>query len=262
MSNATAWQRSAFQSGGFTNQFSLFCFSTTLSSDVPMSASRFGLPSPDAMKHVEVRELTREMDSAWFDGFRSGSLRNVASQWLAGDLSSLDTATQLTAVLVSREDAADLVHLQAGWAVAKWLIARGASVVLDAQTNRFWKAADVADWPAVRPFALSVDVNVVVEGEPQSATANLHTRGLQKFGRPDLIVFDVPGSRWDAVGALLRSIAAQLADGVVLKAGDVVTVNGEAVKLSSYAPTPATELHLNNTGLVLTAAPTSQPAAS
>lgn len=252
--STTTWQRGAFQPGGFTNQFSLFCFSTALKSDVPMSASRFGLPSPEAMKLVEVRELTREMDSAWFDGFRSGSLRNIASQWLGGDLSSLDLATQLTAVLSSRDDAADLLHVQAGWAVAKWLVERGATVVLDAQTNRFWKAADVADWPAVRPFALSVDVNVVVEGEPQSQVANIHTRGLQKFGRPDLVVFDVPGARWDAVGALVRAIASQLVDGVVLKAGDVLEVSGERVRVSSYVPNEANELHLNNAGLVLSAA--------
>jgi hypothetical protein len=105
----------------------------------------------------------------------------------------------------------------------------------------------------VRPFALSVDLNVVVEAEPTSSTAVIHTRGLQKAGRPDLVVFDVPAARWDAVAGLVRAIAAQLFDGVVLRPGDVVTLGEERVKLSAYQPTPATELHLNNAGLVLTA---------
>ncbi|MFT3711512.1 MAG: hypothetical protein QM817_28080 [Archangium sp.] len=251
--SAIAWQRSAFQPGGFTNQFTLFCFSQALKSDVPMSASRFGLPSPDAMKLVEVRELPREVDAQWFDAFRGGSLRNIASHWLGGDLSALDLATQLTALLISREDTAELTHVQAAWAATKWLVERGATVVLDAQCNRFWKAADVADWPVVRPFSLSIDVNVVVEAEPTAAKAVIHTRGMQKFGRPDLVVFDVPAARWDPVGALIRSIASQLVDGVVLRAGDLVNINDEKVKLSAYAPTPQTELHLNNVGLVLSA---------
>ena len=207
MSNATAWQRSAFQSGGFTNQFSLFCFSTTLSSDVPMSASRFGLPSPDAMKHVEVRELTREMDSAWFDGFRSGSLRNVASQWLAGDLSSLDTATQLTAVLVSREDAADLVHLQAGWAVAKWLIARGASVVLDAQTNRFWKAADVADWPAVRDALPLGSLPTLTQIDGEGIDVAVQAIVPRPVGWPELEAMSRAGARQMLVLPVERMLA-------------------------------------------------------
>src|SRR3990167_4391711 len=96
------WPRTGFQAGGGRDVFQLFCFSSgPLKADVPMSASRFGLPSPEAMKLVEVRELTREMDSAWFDGFRSGSLRALATQAL-GDVSALDSATRLTAVLVDR----------------------------------------------------------------------------------------------------------------------------------------------------------------
>ncbi len=250
------WQRSAFQPGGAANVFQLFCFSSGAlkpDTEVPMSAGRYGLPSPEAMRFVEVRELTREMDSAWFDGFRSGSLRNIAAQAL-GDVSPLDAATQLTAVLINRPDGAELTHLQAGWAVAQWLVARGVSVVLDAQTNRFWKGEDVADWPATRPFTLSTDVNVVVEAEPTAPTATIHTRGLQKFGRPDLVVRDVPGSRWDAVAGLVRALAGQLADGVVLKAGDLVTIGANTVKLSPFRATPETELHLNNEALLLSAA--------
>ena len=249
-----AWQRSHFQPGGFPNAFQLFCFSTgPLKGDVPMSAARFGLPSPEVMKGVEVRELTRDMDSAWFDGFRSGSLRAIATQAL-GDVSALDSATQLTAVLISREDAADLTHLQAGWAVAQWLVARGVSVILDAQTNRFWKGADVADWPVSRPFALSSDVNIVVEAEPTSPSATVYTRGLQKFGRPDLVVRDVPGEQWDAVAGLVRALAGQLADGVVLRAGDRVNIDGKSLTLAAFKPTPENDLHLNNQAFLISLA--------
>lgn len=249
-----AWPRTQFQPGGGPNVFQLFCFSSgPLRDDVPMSASRFGLPFADAMKQVEVRELTRELDSAWFDGFRSGSLRAIAKEAL-GDVSALDLATQLTAVLISREDAADLVHLQAGWAVAQWLVARGVTVVLDAQTNRFWKGEDLAEWPPNRPFALSTDVNIVVEGEPTSLTALIHTRGLQKFGRADLIVRDVPAEQWDAVAGLLRALALQLANGVLLRSGDRVNLDGKSLTLAAFKPTPETELHLNNEAFLVTLA--------
>lgn len=243
------WQRSAFQPGGAPNVFQLFGFSTGPLADVPMSASRFGLPSTEVMKFIEVRELPRELDAAWFDGFRSGSLRALAAQALGGDLSGLDGATQLTAVLISRPDAADLAHVQAGWALAKWLVARGVTVLLDAQTNLFWKGADVADWPAVRPFALSTDVNVVVEAEPTSPRATIHTRGLQKFGRPDLVVLDVPGAHWDAVAGLVRVLASQLVDGARFAVGQELSVGADQVR---FAPFAGTELHLNNDALLIT----------
>lgn len=246
------WPRTGFQAGGGRNLFQLFCFSAgPLKGDLPLSASRFGLPTPEAVNLVQVRELTREMDSGWFDGFRAGSLRAVAISAM-GDVSALDAATQLTAVMVDREDSADLLHLQAAWATAQWLVARGASVVLDAQTNRFWRGADVAEWPASRPFALSIDVNVVVEAEPTSPIANIHTRGLQKFGRPDLVVRDVPGEQWDSTAALVRALAGQLVMGVVLRAGDRVNIDGKSLSVAAYKPAAEDDLHLNNDGFLLT----------
>jgi hypothetical protein len=248
------WRRSQFQAGGTPNTFQLFAFSPgALQGDVPLSAARFGLPSPEAMQQVEIRELPRSVDPAWFDGFRSGSLRTLAQQALGGT-EALDAATQLVAVLISRPDTDDLQHLQAGWAVAKWLVARGATVLLDAQCNRFWKAEEVADWPAIRPFTLSSDVNVIVEAEPTSPTAIIHTRGMQKVGRADLVVLDVPGAQWDAVAGLVRACALQAADGVVYKAGQQVTVDKKTITFAEYEPTQGTELHLNNHGLLLTIA--------
>lgn len=247
MSELTTWERKSFQPGGAENVFQLFVFSPgALRADVPMSASRFGLPTADAMKFVDVRELPRSLDATWFDGFRSGSLRAIATQALYGDITALDAATQLTAVLISRADTNDLLHLQAGWAVTQWLIARGGSVVLDAQTNRFWRAADVASWPAGRPFTLTTDVNVIVEAEPTSPTATIHTRGLQKFGRPDVVVRDVPAPRWDAVAGLVRAIAGSLADGLMLRDGEQQTVDGQALTFRALV---ADDLHLNNAAL-------------
>jgi hypothetical protein len=247
------WPRSSWRAGGSPNVFQLFCFSSGPLTDVPFSAARFGLPDPELMKCVEVRELSRALDPQWFDGFRSGALRQVATQAL-GDVSGLDAATQLTAVLIAREDQSDLAHVQAGWAVAHWLVHRGVSVVLDAQTNRFWKGEDVVEWPVQRPFALSTDVNLVVEADPHAPIATLHTRGMQKFGRPDVVVLGVPGARWDAVGALLRSLAARLADGEVVRPGDVVTLGEERAAAHRFDPAVHGELHLNNEALLLEAA--------
>jgi len=243
------WQRSAFEPGA-RNVFQLFCFVTGPLADVPMSALRFGLPSTNAMNGVEVQEIPRSADPQWFDGFRSGALRTLATEALGDAMQAFDTADRLAVVLIDTPDTADLGHVQAGWALAKWLVARGASVVLDAQSNRFWKGAELADWPTRRPFALSVDVNVIVEAEPEASIAIVHTRGLQKFGRPDLVVLDVPADRWDPVAGILRVLAAQSADGRCFKPGDRVTVGVDPILFSAFT---SKALHLNNEALVVAA---------
>jgi hypothetical protein len=241
------WERSAFASGGAENAFHLFCFSATpLKEGVVLSAERFGLPAGgDSL--LEVREIPRAVDPQWFDGFRSGALRTLAAEAL-GSLAELDAAKTMVVVMAQRVDAPDLLHLQAGWAVAKWSVARGCSVVLDAQCNRFWRAADIAEWAPNRPFALSAEVNVVVEAEPTASQAVLHTRGMKKFGRPDLVVEGVPASRWNAVAALLRQFASQQAMGAVLTAGEQVAIEGGWATFSESAGDP---LHLDNRSLLI-----------
>lgn len=216
-----------------------------------MSASRFGLPSQQAASFCEVRHLPRELDPSWFDAFRHGSLRSIAEIAL-GNLAALDASTEVTAIITRRPDAADLAHVQAAWAIAKWTVARGATVVLDAEANRYWSAAEVADWPANRPFALSSEINVVVEAEGTNAVASaIHTRGLAKFGRPDLVTLDVPAARWDAVAGLLRGLAMRLVLGVVLRPGDSTPIEGGVAHFSAYGPD---RLHLNNDALLVTGA--------
>ena len=214
-----------------------------------MPAARFGLPSPDAGRFCEVRQLPRSLDPGWFDGFRQGALRGIAEVAL-GDLKALDAATEATVIITSRPDAPELSHLQAAWAIAKWTVARGATVVLDAEANRYWSGAEVADWPPNRPLALSSEVNVIVEAEENSSMASaIHTRGLAKFGRPDLVTLDVPASRWDAVAGLLRGLALRLVHGAVLRPGDSTPIEGGAAHFAAYGPD---RLHLNNEALLVT----------
>lgn len=252
------WPRPRFVAGGGAADFLLFCFSPEPLSELPMSALRFGLPGQAAMEGVEVVALPRSADPAWFDAFRGGSLRNVALSQL-GELGALDAAGHVHVVKVSKADPPDLTHLQAGWAVAKWLVARGATVVLDALAQRFWKGEDLAGWEATRPFALSIDVNVIVEAEPDAPVATVHTRGLGKVGRPDLIVFGVPAARWDAVAGLLRALALEAAAGVRFADGELRPIEHGRARFRTYRPVPGADLHLNNAGLVVDAAPDDAP---
>jgi hypothetical protein len=230
----------------------LFCFSGALR-DAPMSALKYGAPSQRALEGLAVQEVPRDADAGWFDGFRQGALRSVAATQLGPALKDLDAATTLHVVQVERADPTDLTHLQAAWAVVAWLVDRGATVVLDAHAQRYWTAAGLRDWPASRPFALSAEVSVLVEDTPQpDGTFVVHTRGMKKLARPDLVAVGVPKAGWDRAGALLRTLALAMAGGVALRPGEATTEATTPVRLSAYAPPGnAPQLHLNNAALVV-----------
>jgi hypothetical protein len=247
------WPRPRFVPGGGFVRFDVFCFSSGTLADLPLAAATYGLPSPAAMEGLEVREIPRDQQPAWFDGFRSGALREVAKHQLGAALKDLDEATAVHAVFVRKNDPKDLSHLQATWAVAKWLVARGATVVLDGQARRFWRGDDIKNWPVARPFTLSNEVSVVAGDEPlPDGTFVVHTRGMLKFGRPDLVAVGVPKAQRDKAEALLRALALAMASGAVFKAGQTSGEDTAKVRFAAYEPPKnAPELNLENDALLV-----------
>jgi hypothetical protein len=92
-------------------------------------------------------------------------------------------------------DEPDLGGLQFGWAMVRWLLGAGATVVLDAVSGQWFTRDQVLafqpeGWLGHR-FALEREVGfstLPVHGEPRWV---VRTHGLTKFGRADLaLVFD------------------------------------------------------------------------
>jgi hypothetical protein len=167
-----------------------------LADDVELSLSRFGAPSAESLDACSVRTIARGADPAWFDGWRSGSLRSIAEKDLGGDIAVLDAADYVHVIACDPSAVADLTYLQAAWALARYLVARGAAIVLDAHAMSFKTAAMLQ--PAGEPLDVRREVSVIYETDSTRADRAhaLHTRGLRKFGAPDLVALctdaDVP----------------------------------------------------------------------
>lgn len=248
------WRRSAFHATDRTATVKLFCFSEApLASDVSFSPSTYGAPSDQALDAVLTSTVARDADPAWFDGCRNDALGALAARELADGGASLARARFLHVVAVDTRDPDTLVHLQSAWAVAKWFVAGGASVLLDAGATRWWSGEAVAALAADRAFDLDREILCVLESAPRAGQPGhlLHTRGMAKFARPDVMTF---ASRVDAAtaGAVLRTLAGQMADGRLVAPGAAIEVDGARFAVTAYAPdVNAPDVGLGNDGLVL-----------
>lgn len=157
-----------------------------LGGDVPLSAQTFGA-TQDALAACELRTIERGADPAWFDGWRQGSLRAIAKADLGDDLAALDAADHAHVILSEPAAAADLAYLQAAWALARYAAARGAAVVVDVHAMTYYPAARLQS--AGEPLDVAREVRVIYETDSQRADGAhaLHTRGMRKFGAPDLV---------------------------------------------------------------------------
>ncbi|MCK6550778.1 hypothetical protein L6R52_33380 [Myxococcota bacterium] len=220
-----------------------------LADGIAMSASTFGAPSPEAVGRCDVTKIE---DPSWLSGWRSGGIRNVAETQLGADLATLDRADRCHLVRATIADPPDLTYLQAAWAIARWLVARGATIVLDAYSITFHTAAKVKAQDPAGPFELARDVAIISEHEPSASRLGhvVHTRGLGKLARPDLIALVDP-SRADEAADVLRALAGALADGFMPRhAGERAPAGVAVPPQVSLHPLPegslADSLHLNN----------------
>lgn len=213
----------------------------------PLSLAQYGAPSRAAVDRVDVTAI---QDPSWLSGWRAGGIRNVAVDALGPALATLDAADQCHFVRAQILDPFDLTHLQAAWAIARWLVGRGATVVLDAFALRFHTAAAVQAQDVAAPFDLEREVTVVFEKEPLAAQLGhvVHTRGLGKLARPDLVALVDP-ARAAATADVLRAIARQLADGFMpVPGGRAPRVEAAHALIPLPPGSLADQLHLNNDG--------------
>lgn len=184
---------------------------------VELSLERFGAPSQAAAEQCSLRTIDRAADPRWFDAWREGSLREIAKTDLGDDLRLLDAAVHAHVIMCAPQAPADLGYLQAAWALARYLVSRGAALVLDAHAMTYVPAGKLQ--PAGAPLDVSREVRVVYETSPTRGddAHALHTRGMRKFGAPDLVALCT-----DADARLVAHAISELAD-TVARGTDIAT---------------------------------------
>jgi hypothetical protein len=211
-------------------------------------------PANAPVDALAVRLHRHEDNPEWMDAFRTGPLRDLAARELP-DLRPIDEATCCYSIQVRVPDPADLTHLQLAWAVAARVSRAGAVAVFDAFAHDWSLPEQVAALDPHRPFDILREISVIAESEPTPGFGHpVHTRGMVKFGRPDLIM-GVPEDRIGDAASILNQLATMLAEGHVLAAGHHLRINDEeTLAVLPYTPgSHIPDVQLINDGLLLTA---------
>jgi len=222
------WPRPYFKPGSQPTKIFFVCFARAPLAEVELSRSRFGVPSPELLAELDAREVTRSSAREWFENWWGGAFGVYAKQDLQQHLSDLTGSDVCFTLALEVPDRGDLAPLQTMWGVARWLCARGASVVLDVHAFRFRTRAEV-EALTLTGSDVERDVKIVFEtGATQGDLHLLHTRGLCKFARPELLCFIEPDDV-AAAGKLVNQVARTLLEGaqaeqIRLKVADGVEV--------------------------------------
>jgi hypothetical protein len=186
------------------------------------------------------------------DRYRTGAFRELAAAQF-GDLRFLDAAGGCYAVRVREPDPSDLSHLQLAWATTSKIAALGPAVVLDVYAGIWHPGPAIAKQAPDRPFAVTREISVIFERQPTPGFGHpVHTRGLTKFARPDLIA-GVPAPQISDTALILNQLAARLADGAILTPGQRIRIDGRrTLRVTPYQPDAVVpDVQLAEDGLLL-----------
>lgn len=198
MFRAPVWPRPRFAPDGgaarcFFLVFSTRPFPTPDDGTMPMDFADW-CPVDEWVQGVEWGFVERRSAPDLFAGVEESARLALAaprSGMTPALATALADATFGARVVATVVDPPDLGYLQFTWAVVRWLLESGATVVFDVPRARWWSREEVlawhrAGWPDGRKFMLEREVDVVLmplDGVPRW---RVQTFGLGKFGRPDL----------------------------------------------------------------------------
>ncbi|WP_394838705.1 hypothetical protein LVJ94_17585 [Pendulispora rubella] len=190
------------------------------------------------------------LDSGWAERAKAAQrelLEEAAKYGIIGE------AEFVHSVSIELDDPASLGHLQAAWAAAIWLTERGSSVTLDAHASRWHESDAVARLEPNRAFDLDHEVNFVAEADATPGLGHvMHTRGLLKFARPDLVTA-VALQAMTSTEPVIRRLAEWFVNGAMVAPGHRFDLDDHlAVSFEPYTPgRNAPDVHLNNDGIYM-----------
>ena len=256
------WPRPHFESSGAIIRFDLYCFSEqpiTLDADSP--AADPWCPYSKIPESIDLGVYARRDAAVLFEkilGTTSQPPLGRATLQMSGFEALRDRWAHAYCVEVSLTDPADLGHLQCAWAMARWLVRHGAAGPYDDAARRWHLSNPISSWPTPLPFSIDREIQVVFETDHDPGRGHaMHTRGMRKFGRPDLLLELPPGHglRWqmERGNRDLIAVAHELALGKVLSPGRTIGVNDAHFSVEPYRPGENyADIPLENDGRVLT----------
>jgi len=206
------WPRPHFRPSGLRMKQSFICFAPSGGSELKFSSSE--MPRGHLASLVDLRVHHRAEAREWFEGWWKGVFGVHAKRDLDEDYDQLVASEVCYRVTLELDDQPDLVSLQTSWAIVRALCRLGATIVLDVPALMFRPAAEILGW-SCQEFDIVREVQLVFETEGDAAHEGrhlLHSRGMVKFARPDLVAWIRPEDN-PLMGGTTNAFARILAEG-------------------------------------------------
>ena len=208
------WPRPQYQPGG-GEPFLFFVVYGDVNTAAPLSASKYRCGGfPDG---IDLMGYGPEEHAEVVDSFREGSLWNEFAKEEPGLALQVAAAERCVLLRGTPADDTTLNYLRDSVGLVTWMLDHGGLAVYDPLRFRWWTPVawrvEVFDPDGPVPRDHTV---VLASDEADTGLRWFHTRGMRKFGRPDVSVRGVPPEHEPAVTALCERLIEHQAFGAVV----------------------------------------------
>lgn len=217
------WERKQFTPTDGRPLLFYVVFGTFSESLPPLSRSKYqcdGLPDG-----IDVWHYSSETQPEVLDSFREDYVWNEFQHSDPGVADRVLSASECMILKGELPDQPDLNYLRNVNGYVTYLLDNGGVAVNDLQTL-CWRSAEQWRNEVFLPGKSGLSKQVVIlSSEEGDGTVWLHTRGLRKFGRPDVSIHRVEADRLDAATALCQRLIHFLMHGGVVSEGQPAKID-------------------------------------
>ncbi len=217
-----SWGRKNFVDGG-GEPLLFYVVYGNINRTAPLSRSKYRSQGPPAGLSMMSYgpDQSPEIPGSFQEGFLWDELKTNNPD-LANEIQQCD---QCLVVRGTPQDSTSLNYLRDTVGLIMYLLDNGACAVYDPQMLRWWSPADWQQqlFAPAQPVARNHSV-ILVSEEDDPALKWYHTRGMRKFGRPDISVHNVPAELADGVINLVNRLIEHLASGHIVADGQPIRV--------------------------------------
>lgn len=254
MNEPARWTRDFWRPGGGDAFLFYAVFGRIPQSfDVPVEKyGTRGLPP-----EVEVRHFTRSANSKYIDELTGGHAWEELSKNAPSLAGSIASAPDCLVVAGTVDDPDSLDYLRDTIAHVSFLVDQSGVAVLDLQTWCWYSPSrwheQIFDRDTFEPHR-----HVVILVSPQEETPGLswfHTRGMRKFGRPDISIHDVAVQEHDAAGRFCNALIAHQALGGIVDEDQPIRMTDPEWSGVAHHAGDVEDLDFNNVHIEITRPP-------
>lgn len=242
------WDRPQFQPGG-ADPFVFYLVYGPVPTEWSVSGAKYrcaGVPAG-----IDISSYGPHGDAEVVDAFRTGPVGDqlvAENPDLARAIASQDSCVALRG---TPQDAHSLNYHRDTVGLITWLMDQGAVGVLDA-TAIMWLSPTTWKDEVFGPGKPVPHRHVrILESEDPSGPW-LHTRGMSKYGRPDISIHNVTSGPWDVAVEIINRFIGMMALGAIVPDGQAIRMEGAPDGMMCHHRGSPEDPDFNNTHIEIT----------